>query len=351
MPFFTIHDVAIRGIAAAVPKSRKSNWDYDKIGDSDKKLLIKTTGVENRRVAPKGMTTSDLCFQGAEKVLSELNWKRDEIDVVIFLSQSRDYYLPATSIILQNRLGLSTSCMALDIGLGCSGFPYGLSVISGLMSSGRLRKGLLMMGDISSATCSEEDKSTYPLFGDAGTVTALEFDSSARPMHFQLYSDGSRHEAIIIPDGGIRNLVSPESFDFLEIEKGIKRCGLNLALNGLDVFNFSITEVPKAVKEFFQHSESSEANYDYFVMHQANKLINETIRKKLKIAPEKVPYSIREFGNTSSASIPLTIVTKLGKEARSTSLNFMTTGFGVGLSWGIGTFETKGICCPDLIEL
>ncbi|HET8837879.1 MAG TPA: ketoacyl-ACP synthase III [Flavobacteriaceae bacterium] len=351
MPAFSIHNTKISGIAAAVPKQTESNWDYDVLTDSEKRLLIKTTGVENRRVAPKGITTSDLCFEAAEKLIADLGWKKNEIEVLVFLSQSRDYYLPATSIILQDRLGLSTTCMAFDIGLGCSGFPYGLSVVGSLLSATGLKKALLMMGDISSATCAREDKSTYPLFGDAGTVTALEFDENAAPMNFQLNSDGSGHDAIIIPHGGIRNLVSTNSFTKKTLEKGITRSNLNLALNGLDVFNFSITKIPKSLKAFLSKTNSTPEDYDYFLMHQANKLMNETIRKKLKFEMEKTPYSIKDFGNTSSASIPLTLVSELNTELRKKKLNLLLTGFGVGLSWGIVSLKTNKICCPELIEL
>ncbi len=351
MAFFTTQNTKIAGIAAAVPKTQESNWDYELLSETEKKLLVKTTGVETRRVAKKGQATSDFCLAAAEKLLAELNWKKDEIDVVVFLSQSRDYYLPATAIILQDRLGLPKSTMAFDVGLGCSGFPYGLSVINSLLSNAGLQKGLLMMGDISSATCAKEDKSTYPLFGDAGTVIAVERDTNANSMQFQLNSDGAGHEAIIIRDGGIRNLVSEDSFRKENIEKGITRSRLNLTLNGLDVFNFSITQVPKSLKAFLEKTDTNATNYDYFVMHQANKLMNESIRKKLKFPVEKVPYSIKEFGNTSSASIPLTLVTQMRKELQEENLQLLLSGFGVGLSWGVVSLNTKKIICPELLEI
>lgn len=208
-----------------------------------------------------------------------------------------------------------------------------------------------MVGDVSTATCSYEDKSTYPLFGDAGTVTALEFSDTAKPMTFNLQSDGSGFEAIIIPHGGIRNRASKASFDKKEIDKGIVRADYNLALNGLEVFNFSIKEVPLALKNFFQDTETTTEDYDYFLMHQANKLMNETIRKKIKFEEEKVPYSMKKFGNTSSASIPLTLVTQLREELQSKSLNLLMTGFGVGLSWGVTSLSLDRIKCPELIEL
>lgn len=351
MAFFETQNTKISGIAAAVPKKQESNWEYDLLSPTEKKLLVKTTGVETRRVAQKGQATSDFCYAAAEKLLAELNWKKDEIDIVIFLSQSRDYYLPATAIILQDRLGLSKTTMAFDVGLGCSGFPYGLSIVNSLLANTGLSKALLMMGDISSATCAIEDKSTYPLFGDAGTVIAVEKDKHAPPMQFQLNSDGAGHEAIIIRDGGIRNLVSEESFQKKTIEKGITRSKLNLALNGLDVFNFSITQVPKSLKAFLEKTERDATHYDYFLMHQANKLMNESIRKKLKFPVEKVPYSIKEYGNTSSASIPLTLVTQLRESLQEENLQLLLSGFGVGLSWGAVSLNTNKIICPELIEL
>jgi len=351
MAFFSVNNISIKGIAAAVPSQVESNWDYELLTDKEKKLLIKTTGVIERRRAPLGMTTSDLCFEAAEKLLTDLKWNPSEIEALIFVSQSSDYYLPATAIILQDRLGLPKSCMAFDIGLGCSGYVYGLSVLSSIMSTAGFSKALLMTGDVSSATCAYEDKSTYPLFGDAGTVTALEFDTLAKPITFDLHSDGSGYEAIIIPHGGIRNRASKESFDKKEISKGIVRSNFNLALNGLDVFNFSIKEVPAAIRDFNEKMNRDSVAYDYFLMHQANKLMNETIRKKLKFESEKTPYSLATYGNTSSASIPLTIVSELRNKVSSEEVTVLMAGFGVGLSWGISSLSLNSIVCPKVIEL
>jgi 3-oxoacyl-[acyl-carrier-protein] synthase-3 len=351
MAHFSIDNVAVKGIASAVPANTESNWEYELLTEKERRLLVKTTGVEFRRRAKKGLTTSDLCFEAAEKLLDELQWNREEISLLVFVSQSSDYYLPATAVILQDRLGLPKSCIAFDIGLGCSGYVYGLSVVSSLMKTTGVSKALLMVGDVSTATCSYEDKSTYPLFGDAGAVTALELDKSASPMHFSLSSDGSGHEAIMIPHGGARNLASPDSFKKKEVDTGILRSDLHLALNGLDIFDFSIQEVPEAIRTFQEKTATDNDTYDYFVMHQANKLMNETIRKKLKIDAEKTPYSISKYGNTSSASIPLTIVSELQNEVQNQSLNLLITGFGVGLSLGVASLPLNKICCPTLIEV
>lgn len=351
MACFSIDGLQVKGIASAVPEQVVSNWDYELLTEKERKLLVKTTGVANRHVAPRGMATSDLCKAAAEELIDDLGWRKEDIQIAIFLSQSRDYYLPATAIILQDRLGLPKSCLAFDIGLGCSGFVYGLSVIGSMMRTTGLKKGLLMMGDISSATCAYEDKSTYPLFGDAGTVTALELSPDGKHMDFNLNSDGSGYEAIMIKDGGIRNLVSEDSFIAKDYGEGIKRCDLNLALNGLDVFNFSIREVPPAVKALWEFNGSTVDDYDHFVMHQANRLMNETIRKKLKFGREKVPYSIEEYGNTSSASIPLTISAALRDQAQQEEMRLLLAGFGVGLSWGVVSMHLDRICSPKIITL
>jgi len=351
MAQFSIDGIRLSGLAAAVPKTVVSNADYEFLTERERRLLIKTTGVEQRRVAPVGMTTSDMCFAAAEALLKKLKWQKDEVEILVFLSQSRDFYLPATSIVLQDRLGLPKTCMAFDIGLGCSGFVYGLSVVASLMRTTGLKKALLMMGDVSSATCAYEDKSTYPLFGDAGTVTALELDEAAAPMHFNLKSDGSGYKAIIIPDGGIRNRVSPESFVKEPLGPGIERSKLNLWLDGVEVFNFSITKVHPMVKELWETCGQSEEDTDYFIMHQANKLMNESIRKKLKFPPEKVPYNLDRFGNTSSASIPLTLITELAEQMNEKPLQLLLAGFGVGLSWGAVSLGTSQPVVVPLIEL
>ena len=284
------------------------NADYNWISQKERESLIKNIGVETRHVAEIGTTTSDLCMVAAEKLLSDLQWDKEEIELLVFVSQSRDYLVPTTACIVQDRLGLPHSCIAFDIGMGCSGYIYGFSVVGSMMQPGTIRKALLMVGDISTITTSYRDKSTYPLFGDAGTVTALEYSEGATPMVFNLQTDGSGYKALIIPDGGARNRMSRKSFDIKQVSKGIYRSRLNLVLDGIEVFNFSLREVVPNIKALLNHTGASLDEVDFIVFHQANRLINETLRKMLKVAPEKVPYSIKEYGNTSGASVPLTMV-------------------------------------------
>ncbi len=351
MAVFSVSNIKIAGIAAAVPSEIYHIKDYDLITEKERENLIKMVGVEQRRVAARDTATSDLCQVAAEKLINELEWDRQEIELLIFVSQSRDYLIPATAGILQEKLGLSKKCMAFDISLGCSGYVYGLSVMGSLMSSGQIKKGLFLVGDVSTKNTSYKDKSTFPLFGDAGSATGIEYNPDASAMAFNLQTDGSGYEAIIIPDGGIRNFASPESsFTYKKIAEGIERNKLHIALDGIEVFNFSLREVASNVKILLANQNLEIAGVDYFVMHQANKLMNETVRKQLKIPAEKYPYSIHEYGNTSSASIPLTMVACIRQDLEARPKKLILSGFGVGLSWGSVLLETNKICCPEIIE-
>lgn len=343
----------MRGIAACVPKEKSYTRDYSLFSSSESEMFIKNVGIAERRVAPANVTTSDLCFAAAEKLLKELSWNRDEVDCLIFVSQSPDYFLPATSVLLQHRLKLKNTTMAFDVNLGCSGYIYGLQLLSNLVSTGQIKKGLLLVGDKSTLSTHVEDKSTYPLFGDAGSATALEYDTESPPLYFNLQSDGSGEEAIKIQDGGARNSVRPDTFEIKEIEPGVKRSRRHLQLNGIDVFNFALKEVAPNVSALLQAAHLEKEQIDYFVFHQANKLINESVRKKLKITDTgKVPYSINLYGNTSSASIPLTIVTKIRNEiSATTKIKVLLSGFGVGYSWGSCILDLDKIICCDLLEI
>jgi len=350
MAFLEIKNVRIAGISACVPKEVEENRTLSLFSSEEEAVkFITTTGVERRHISKKHLT-SDLCRAAAEKLIADLGWDKVDIDALIFVTQGHDYILPATSCILQDRLGLNEECYTLDIALGCSGWVYGLSVAANLLSSGMMKKALFLCGDTSHAT-SEEDKSAYPLFGEAGTVTALEFSEQAVGFKFHFATDGSGYETIIIPDGGFRNQFSEKSVEMIEIEPGIKRNRMNTALNGMDVFAFGISKAPQTVRRLAEKFELDLDAVDYFVFHQANKFMNEKIRKKLKLPEEKVPYSLKNFGNTSSASIPLTILSELKKEASTEKHSYIGCGFGVGLSWGTVAFELDKIVVPELIEI
>ncbi len=346
-----IKNISLRGLSACVPKTISKTMDYEWITLDERKLFIKNTGIEERRVAIPDITTSDMCEKAANELLNKLNWERSSVDVLIFVSQSPDYFLPATSAILQNKLGLNKSVIAFDVNLGCSGYVYGLYLLSSLLTLGTCKRGLLLAGDKSTLSTSYKDKSTYPLFGDAGSATALEYDNGAEPFLFDLHTDGSGFESIIIKDGGSRNHISENSFHVDKISEGIERAPKHLILEGVEVFNFALKDVASSINTFFESDCVKKEFIDYFVLHQANKLINETVRKKCKLEPEKTPYSISKFGNTSSASIPLTMLYSLKSELEKKSLNLFLTGFGVGYSWGNCVLNTNRLTCTEILEL
>jgi 3-oxoacyl-[acyl-carrier-protein] synthase-3 len=352
MAILNIPHTRVRGVAACVPKKEESNYDYELTSEKERKMFVKTTGIETRRVAETGVTTADLCYEAAEKLIAELKWDKQDIDALVFISQSGDYILPATGIILQDRLGLPKTTMAYDVNLGCSGYIYGMSQLSSLISTGGIRKALMLVGDVSTATSSYRDKSTYLLFGDAGTATALEFDKEAPAMTFNLMSDGSGYDAIIIPEGGLRHFISEESFKYKDYGNGMMRNGIQVALNGEKVFHFSMREVAPNIRELVETQlEKSLDDFDYYVLHQANMLMNNSIRRKLKLEKEKFPNSIQRYGNTSSASIPLTIVTELREALTGQTKDVVLSGFGVGLSWGSVNVHAENLVIPELVEV
>ncbi len=330
----SLEDISIRGISCCVPKKRVQNSQLAIFTSAEAQKFIERTGVEERRVTDGETCTSDLCHVAANSLLEKLNWKPEEVQLLVYVSQTGDYILPSTAVTLQERLGLSTECIAFDVPLGCSGYVYGLSIASGLMKSFGLKKGLLLAGDTISKYVSKNDKSAYPLFGDAASATALEYDKGSRPMFFELGSDGLGYKSIMISAGGSRNPISSDSLKQIEVEPGVSRNECQLALDGMEVFSFGITKAPESVKCLLDGFSLSGELVDYFVFHQANLMMNKAIARKLKLQAEKVPISLGSFGNTSSASIPLTIVTELREKILGKSCTLLLCGFGVGLSWG-----------------
>jgi 3-oxoacyl-[acyl-carrier-protein] synthase-3 len=219
------------------------------------------------------------------------------------------------------------------------------------MKAANLKKGILVCGDTPSKAVNKKDKTSALLFGDAVAATLIEQGDFGQEMIFSLGSDGSGYETIMIPEGGFRNPYNKNTLDEIEVEPGIFRQKNQLQLNGMDVFAFGITQVPKAIKEIYQFANLGNDSIDFAIFHQANKMMNEMIRKKLKLEAEKVPYSLQHFGNTSSASIPITMLTQLKTQLETKKLKFLLCGFGVGLSWASCILDTDNIYVTDLIEI
>lgn len=352
MALLSFEHVGIKGMAGCVPKNTINNLMYTQyFSEQEAKEVTEKTGIFERRFAPAGMTSSDLCFQATNRLLNDLFVDRSEIELLIFVSQTPDYRMPATAVILQHRLGLSMQTMAFDISLGCSAFVYGLSVIYSLMEKSGIKKALLLDGETRSRVYSPKDRTTAFLFGDAGVAALIERDPKYGTSYFSLNSDGSREDLIKVKAGGYRYPSSPETHaEKIVDEHGNKRSDEQGYMNGPDVFNFAIREVPADIERLIKFSGKTFDQLDYYVFHQANNYMNGYLMKKLKLPANKVPSSISKFGNTSSVSIPITIVSEL-KEKLSGRKKVMMCGFGVGMSWATSFLEFHDCYIPDLIEI
>lgn len=350
MAFFCINNVKVIGISACVPSKIENIEDYPLFNEVEKQRMLPFFGLSKHRVVDEKTTPSDLCYAAAEKLLEECKWSKESIDILVYVSSTPDYIFPSTCCVLHDRLGLKQDCAAFDIPFGCSGWIYGLTVICNLLSSGTIKRGLLLVGDTPSRAASKEDKSVYPFFGDAGSATAIEYEPGAFGLRAELGTIGSGYDKIIMPDGGMRNPVTEDSSVVKEFESGVKRCNLNTHIDGVDVFALSTKLDPVSIRTVLEKANISIDDVDCFAFHQTNKFLSERVRKILKLAPEKVPYSLENFSNTSAASIPLTLVTERRDLLVSTRMRIVGCALGVGLSLGACYLETDKIIVPSLVE-
>lgn len=290
------------------------------------------TGISEYRKTHDKQTASDLGFVAAKKLLYEKNIDSKCIGAIIFVSHSPDYRRPATACVLHKRLELSKECVAFDMNLGCSAFVYGILAVCSLMQSSDINVALLVVAETISKIVYPMDRSTAMLFGDAGSAILLVKEEGSEEIQGLLRSDGSGYKAIIAPAGGFRNMYA--STEPMMWPDGNERTLYNTNMNGTDVFNFTISDVPKAIRDFFNHTNTCVENYDYFILHQANKFILKQLSKKLKIPEEKIPICLDHYGNTSAPDIPLTLCDTFG-HVQGTVINTLMCGFGVGLSWGV----------------
>jgi 3-oxoacyl-[acyl-carrier-protein] synthase III len=324
----TFNNINIAGIACAVPEKIEKITDYiNELGEEDINKFTETTGIRERRCVTGNQTTSDMCFVAAEQLMKEKQIDKESIDALIFLTQSPDYLQPATSHVLHKRLGLSKDCLVFDVNLGCSGYVYGLYLASTMLQGGSIKRILFLAGEMTVNNPENSIKDVI-LFGNAGTATLIERGNTE--IKCLLKANGEGYTSLINPGGGMRNPIR----DNYNKETAYH-------MDGADVFGFTITEVPKAFKEFFELYDGNINDYDYCVLHQANLLILKQLARKLKLPLEKMPISIDRYANTSSASIPLGIVDLCEREKVPETIKLITSGFGVGLSWGVVSFEVE----------
>ena len=352
MAYLTFDNIKISGISSCVPQNRNKISDHrDVFTDEELNQFTKQVGISERRVAVAKTCTADLCFHAAEKLIEDMAIDKRTIDLLVLVTQTPDYYLPASSCFIQDRLKLPKTAAAFDVNLGCSGYVYGLSIVYSFLQQQNFRKALLLAGDTLSKTINPKDKTSILLFGDAGTATIIEKDKETNKAYFSLNSDGSGYDAIIIHGGAFRHPCSEEILKNVEYEDGSVRSAINLSMNGPAVFNFTIREVVKSITDLLEFANVTISDTDYLVYHQANKFINDFLTKKLKYPREKVPYSLEKFGNTSSASIPITMVSELRNELKSGRKKLILSGFGVGLSWANAILDIANCHIPELLEI
>lgn len=334
MPYFKFNNVKISAVGAAVPTEVVTASSFsERFGADYTAKFSESTGVKEFRRTKEHQTASDLCYAAAENILEKKDINREDIGLLIFVAHSTDYRRPATASVLHKRLGLDKDCAAFDISLGCSAFVYGLQTACSMMANSDIKKGLLLVGESLTKMVNPMDKSVAMLFGDGGGAILLEKDENASPIEGLLKSDGNGYRAIIAPAGGFRNLnATTEEFKWPD---GNIRSLYNTTMQGEDVFAFTISDVPRTIKEFFKKSGTEASDYDCFAFHQANRFIHKMLCKKLKIDGESMPLCLDRFGNTSAPAIPMVICDAYGGEKEDRDVRFLMCGFGVGLSWGV----------------
>lgn len=351
MSFLSIPNVAIKGISACVPPKVEENKDIPFYTPEEAEKVIATTGVERKHIVSDGITASDLCLKACKKLLDELNWEAESIDLICNVTQTSDYINHPNVFVLHEKLGLKNNCMSLDLFHGCPGWVIGLSTAASLMSHGTMKRALLVDGDCISRIQYAYDHESRPLFGDCGTCTAIEYDDQAAPLLFHTGTNSVDGKALIREIGAHRKPFTNETF----AEEQDKLLGVRQItedeqlMDGMSVFSFGISTPPKSMKQLCEHYGKVLTDIDKVVIHQANQFMVNKIAKKLKVDMNRVPISLREYGNTTSATVPLTIVSQCAKEYESCKLSTIACGFGTGLSWGTVFFETEKIKCPEVI--
>lgn len=336
-----------------MPRSIRSlDDDAAVFGREAVEKIAANTGIISRRWAGEGLCASDLCESAAHSLLSELGWAPESVDLLVFISQTGDHPLPATACLLHGRLGLSKSAAAFDIGLGCSGYSYALWAAASLMSTSDAHRALVLVGDTLTKTISPRDRALVPLFGDAGTATALERDPDGMPMHFVTGTDGSGASFLMIPAGGSRLPITESTNERTERESGNVRSDQDLFMDGSSIFSFTLREVPAMVRELLEYSGTPPDDISAWVFHQANKFMMDHLRRRVKAPEDRFVIDLADWGNTSSPSIALALTTSLRERLSTEPMTLLLAGFGVGLSWSSAIIHTDGkVVAPPLIEV
>ena len=327
MTTFSLPAPRLAGLVSALPAHREANADLaDRFGAETIAKIIAATGIERRPIA-KTETVGELATLGARHLMERLAWAPETVDLVVVVTQTPDHPMPATACLLQNALGLAKQTAAFDLSMGCSGFVYGLSVVASLLAVGAAKRALLVTGDITSRLIGADDRALAPLFGDAVSVTALEAGTGIGRVSFDLGTDGTGAPYLTCHAGGT-------------VEPGPAR----LFMDGTQVMAFSLKQVRPSIERVMAEAGKAMTDVDHVVLHQANAMMLKTLGQKIGATPEQLIVALKNYGNTSSASIPLALTDCLGNAEGTKRL--LLSGFGVGWSWASAYWETAvpGVC-------
>lgn len=333
MSFYKSKGVSVAGVSCAIPQNKVTVESFSEVfGDEIPAKFSAGTGIKEMYKALPEQTASDLAVSAARSLIRKTGINGGEIGLMVLVTQSPDYRRPSSASVVQKRLALPAECTCMEINLGCSGFIYGLQTVMSLMDSSDIKYALLLMGETASKLVNPLDKSIAMMYGDAGAAILLEKAEKNEAVTTLLRSDGSRYRSIILPAGGFRDMNPPD--EQFVCSDGITRSLYDIHMDGTSVFSFSITDVPKALNDYMDYTDTSTADYDIFVFHQANEFIIKQITRKLRVNKKAVPVSLDRYGNTGGVSIPVTLCDVYGNEESGVK-KILMCGFGIGLSWGV----------------
>jgi 3-oxoacyl-[acyl-carrier-protein] synthase-3 len=350
----TFKNRRISAVVAVVPKEEyrfDDEYPVFKLTEDKAKRFKKMMSLDRHRIAPPGVCSSDLCQHGLQHLLDGGILKKEEIGALIFVSQTPDYTMPPTSNVIQGKLGLGREMICLDINQGCSGFLLGLMQAFLLLDIAALPKVVLLNGDTCSKQTDRCNRISYPLTGDAGSVTIIERCEEENPIYVDVKNDGSRHQAIMIPAGRYRMPSTPETLKLKEVEEGVVRNLEHVHMDGAAIFSFTMEDVPPQIDEILEFSGDTRDSIEHFLFHQPNPFILKQMADKMRIPLTKLPNNIVSlYGNCSSVTIPLNITHNCSEQLLREKSRVCLSGFGVGLSWISMVMDLGPLAASKILE-
>ena len=351
---FTFHCKRISGILGIVPANERTfleemqNFNFP---EARSLKLMEAMGYDRHRLVQPGVCVSDLAVFGMDQLFASGKLGRDDFDALILVTQSPDHFMPPTSSIIQGRLKLKQDLFCMDINQGCAGFVVGLMQAFLLLEQESVRKVVLINADVLSRKVSPKDRNSYPLVGDAASITVVERDLGAQPIHANLKMDGTRSDALMIPAGGFRMPSTPGTAVLEDAGDNNFRAKDHLRMNGSEVFNFVQVEVPPLIENLLAFAGATMDSVDCFLCHQPNRFMLQKLADKMKIPHGKMPSNVVEyFGNSSGVTIPVAICHNLASQLQSGHLRACLAGFGVGLTWSAMLMQLGGLSFCEMID-